>query len=122
MPYSEVTSDTLSSDKISNVQYVNHVSNIHTEQWRKVPDWPYEVSNFGRVRRLERVPGTRAGVCLAGGTCGPKGTKYPNIMLRDSPRSWTLARHQLVALVFLGPTPSGMEIDHKDGNRFNCRL
>lgn len=113
------SSDTLSSDKISNVSYVETAQTIHIEEWRKIPDWPYEVSSFGNVRRIEY---DGYGPLLKGGTSGPKRYKYPNVILSDGQRKKTFLRHHLVALVFMGPTPAGMEIDHKDGDRFNYRL
>lgn len=116
-PNQGITSNSLSSDKIYIVDNSFHDDGVCIgEEWKDVPDWPYKASNFGRIRRWY------SDLCLTGGTSGPDTHKYPNVILSDSPRKKTFLRHAIIALVFLGPTPKGMEIDHKDGNPFNCRV
>jgi hypothetical protein len=36
-------------------------------------------------------------------------------------RSKTLKLHQVVARLFIGPRPEGMQVMHKDQNELNCR-
>jgi hypothetical protein len=89
------------------------------ERWLPVPGWSsYAVSDHeGRVRSLPR-PGTGGGL-LAGST-DPDG--YLQVQLHDNGRLGNYRRHQLVALAFLGETPEGMEVCHKDGDQLNNNL
>lgn len=82
------------------------------EEWRPVPDWPYEVSSLGRVRRTGRSQGARPGHILS-----PRlNDGYPRIGLRGGPRQrWDVYVHQLVALAFIGPCPDGHQVNHKNG-------
>lgn len=79
------------------------------EQWKVVPEFPdYEVSNMGRVRRIEK-----------------------HLMRPDTPRGYRRVRlcrhgvqrrfmvHALVARAFIGTIPNGYQHNHKDGNRAN---
>lgn len=92
-----------------------------TEEWRPVPipefAEAYSVSNLGRVRQELRRGGTRPGLILAGGISDG----YLNVTLSYSGRQRTAFVHQLVAAVFVGATPEGLEIDHRDGNKLNNR-
>jgi len=65
------------------------------ERWLRVPgyDVAYEASDLGRVRRLREGGGNR-----------------------------TRTVHALVADAFMGPRAPGLEIDHVDGDKSNCRL
>lgn len=93
--------------------------NTEQEVWKDVLDWPYKASNLGRVVRTVKVTGTRAGKPIKG---GKSKLGYSIICLSDAPRKKCVTRHGLIMLVFCGPTPEGMEIDHIDGNRLNNRL
>lgn len=89
------------------------------EVWRSVighdgcPDNRYEVSNLGNVRTH------RNRLC--------KGTMLMKLSLRSKHCKYLSVRidnrtryvHQLVALSFLGPRPDGMQVNHKDTNKFN---
>jgi NUMOD4 motif/HNH endonuclease len=82
------------------------------EHWRKVPDWPYEVSSFGRVRR------TDSGKILAPVTS----IKYPHITLSDQSVQHNARVHRLVVEAFLGAPPfAEAETAHNDGNSHNSR-
>lgn len=89
------------------------------EEWRTFSDGIYEVSNLGNVRRAVDGINTHAGrakkVSLSGngylifGHC--VNGKRKNILV-----------HRAVAEAFLGPCPSGMQVNHKDGNKTNNRV
>ena len=88
-----------------------------TEQWLPVPDWPYEVSDLGRVRSVDRVLGNGqfcAGTVLKA-TRDSKG--YYRVTLRDGARTATRRVHELVMLAHAGPRPAGMHILHKDDDQ-----
>lgn len=91
------------------------------EEWRKIPDWPYEVSDHGRVRRSWAGPSTTAGRVLK--TPVDSSTGYPQVRLsngsRDSARTFRV--HRLVALVFLGPCPAGKVVNHQNGDKTDNR-
>lgn len=91
------------------------------ESWRPVPDWPYEVSDRGRVRRSEPARGTRVGYVLAPWLGGDpsKGTRFYVTFSRRGERADPKVA-KLVAETFLGPPPfPDAEIDHIDGDRYN---
>lgn len=83
------------------------------EEWRPVVDWEerYEVSNLGRVRRLATGRIMRFARHVAG---------YSNVGL--SPGVNTRTVHRLVGEAFLGPRPSGHQINHKNGDKTDNRL
>jgi hypothetical protein len=86
------------------------------ERWVIVPGTSdcYEVSEQGRVWSRPRL-GTLGGI-MAGSTT-PDG--YRQVQLHSYGKMANYRIHQLVALAFLGPTPEGMEVCHKDGNQLN---
>jgi hypothetical protein len=86
------------------------------ERWVVIPgtEGCYEVSHRGRVWSRPRL-GTRGGI-MAGSTT-PDG--YRQVQLHCYGKMSNFRIHQLVALAFLGPTPDGMEICHKDGDQLN---
>lgn len=95
------------------------------ESWKPVLNWEsvYEVSDFGRVRRIKPYSGSgRYRDCtlprLLKAAIGNAG--YPFVELNDAPRRAVVNVHKLVALAFLGPYPDGCEINHKDRNRSNA--
>jgi hypothetical protein len=87
------------------------------EQWRRVPGhkgW-YEVSDQGRVRstRSRRTRVLKPVVDFAGRhvvtLCGSRPKRKVRVAV-------------LVAEVFLGPRPEGMQVCHNDGNKLDNRL
>ena len=95
------------------------------EQWLPVPGFNgYEVSNFGKVRSLDRwvsakdnrKPRFWAGQELTPGTSNASG--HLRVVLNR--RSYYV--HRLVLTAFVGPCPEGMEACHNDGNPRNNAL
>jgi hypothetical protein len=86
-----------------------------TEEWRKIPSLPrYSVSSLGRVRAdLSRWP-SMDGRILSLSLAGPG---YP----RCAPGGVTAYVHNLVAEAFIGPKPKGMTVNHKNGDKLDCR-
>lgn len=89
------------------------------EEWRPIPDWPYEVSSLGRVRSVERE------VVYSDG----RRYRYPSVVLRPQTvahgyqavylgvnrRRRSRRIHQLVALAWHGEPPPGQQVRHKNG-------
>lgn len=81
------------------------------ERWAKIPGWPYEVSDRGRVRRdgrMRKLHTTDRG--------------YKRVCLYDHGRSLTTGAHRLVLMAFVGPCPEGCEADHINENPSDNRL
>lgn len=89
------------------------------ETWRPVVGWEgvYDVSSLGRVRRVKSYNNRRCGVINP----QPNHFGYPQSSLADGSRRRTVRIHCLVAAAFLGPKPSGMEINHKNGIKTDNR-
>lgn len=92
-----------------------------TEIWK--PTWHehYEVSNLGRVRsyramgHIENTPIKNPRILKA---TVSRNFRYPSVCFQNKRRFV----HELVATAFIGPRPVGMEIDHKNGDRFDARV
>lgn len=87
----------------------------HTENWRAVVGFEgwYEVSDLGRLRRIR--PGKRTSVGrVRAETLNECGYVVDNLSIPGNKRR-TTKRHTLVAEAFIGPRPSGLEINHKNG-------
>lgn len=105
---------------VTNLMYVTVEENSRPEEWREIEGFPdYQVSNLGRVRSFKRdmikilkIMTNRGGgyafVGLYRGTA-------------EGPRRKLINVHNLVAAAFLGPTPPGMVIDHKNRNSTDAR-
>lgn len=80
------------------------------EFWKAVPGFEhYEVSTFGRLRKY--VTGAKSD------------DSYTEVSLGDRRgRKKRIRLHQLVMETFVGPAPSGHNINHKDGSKQNARL
>jgi len=83
------------------------------EEWRPVPDWPYEVSSDGRVRSL-----------LTGRVLAPAraGKGYHSVTLCRPGERRRFYIHHLVLLVYVGPRPDGLVTRHLDGDPTNNHL
>jgi hypothetical protein len=90
------------------------------EVWRPVVGWEgwYEVSSLGRVRRAGRTRMNPAGHVLRP---WPNSTDYPRVGLSRPGQRRRAFVHVLVAGAFLGSCPPGMEVNHKDLDRWNAR-
>lgn len=87
------------------------------ERWRKIVEFPdYEVSTFGRVRRIGAKRFLRQ---------APRPGRYPHLRveLRKGGRLYWRTVHVLVLIAFVGPPEPGKETAcHNDGNPANNRL
>jgi len=93
---------------------------LSEERWLPVPGWDeYEVSDYGRVRRLTPGRGTRAGRILK---ASPDAWGYPRVALSRSGEVKYEKAHRLVLLAFVGPCPVGMEARHLNGDRADPSL
>ena len=86
------------------------------ETWKSISKGRYEVSSFGRIRRIYPWSNTFIGKILkpqrdSGG--------YLHVGLSVNGTVKTVLVHQLVAESFIGPRPEGLIINHKDGNKYN---
>ena len=100
---------------------------MDNEIWKPIPgfnDW-YEASSLGRIRSKPRVihqsngnKQHRKGAILKPGT--NKG--YKMVVLCADGKRKSVTVHSLVALAFLGPRGSGIQVRHKDGTRDNNKV
>ena len=85
------------------------------EVWMPVPNYEsfYQVSNYGKFAVIKKDGRVLRKLNSA--------THYLSVSCRDIDGTGqkNLYIHTLVAKVFLGDRPDGMEIRHLDGNRFN---
>ena len=94
--------------------------------WKPVPfaNYPYEVSNLGRVRRFSiasestrrHLPNRNYAPHIVGHSIN-NGYHYITFSYKHQPIRVSL--HCLVLEVFVGPRPDGMYGCHNDGNRDN---
>jgi hypothetical protein len=96
------------------------------EEWRAIPGFEglYEVSDWGRVRSLDREIIQRdrwggwfvkmcRGKVLAPGRSGQSG--YASVHLSDGGKAKTKYVHLLVLAAFVGPRPAGLQGCHNRG-------
>jgi hypothetical protein len=90
------------------------------EEWRPVVGWEgvYDVSSLGRIRRVKTSGNSKAGHILK-----PQLNRdgYPLIRFRKPGVAKMKAIHKAVAEAFLGPCPDGLEVNHIDFDKQNCR-
>jgi len=91
------------------------------EEWRPVREFPehYEISNKGVLRRINPYRANHAGRTMT-----PGKWKAGYIAYTVNVRNKTYARsaHRMVADAFLGPIPAGMHVNHKNGDKADCRV
>ncbi len=83
------------------------------EIWKPIPTTrnEYEASSLGSIRKGDRL------VRLSK---HPRG--YVSVSVRmDQQKPTTRLAHRLVADAFIGPCPTGLQVNHKDGDRKNNR-
>lgn len=97
------------------------------EEWAIIPDTDklYEASNFGGIRRVLGEVDFGSRKRKIGGTIlKPKtknnGYKEVNIFVDKKGRSRYV--HRLVVAAFMGRIPSGLCVNHKDGDKANNNL
>ncbi len=90
--------------------------NLLDEEWLPIvghEGW-YEVSNFGRIKRV-----TPGGSSYVGRLLKPSKHRdgYIKVLLSQDGVERHYQRHCLVARAFIGPRPDGMQINHKNGDK-----
>lgn len=94
------------------------------EEWKDIVDFEglYQVSNFGRVRSLDRVVkrGVSGSLLVRGQILKPQISKgYYYVRLCNSGFWKSILVHRLVAQAFIPNTHDLPEINHKDENKLN---
>lgn len=96
------------------------------EIWKPIPGFTgYDISDQGRVRSYYmRGGGNRW--CISEEPqriLRPLNNRYLKVnLISDSGLPTMMNIHQVVALVFIGEPPEGMEVCHNDGNKHNNRI
>jgi hypothetical protein len=87
------------------------------EEWRPVISYEdrYEVSNMGRLRALF----SRTGMILK---AKPDRTGYYHVVLIRDKHRITPTIHRIVMAAFVGPCPSGHQVNHISGRKSDNRL
>jgi len=90
------------------------------EQWRDIPGYEgfYQVSNFGKIKRVGGSTKCRKDRILKPGT---DRAGYKTIVLSKDGHIQGIRVHRLVVIAFMGNRPK-METNHKDGNKANNHL
>ncbi len=94
---------------------------MSVEVWKEIPDFPdYEVSTFGRLRRIRPANSNRAKVgLLKANTC----RTYHRFGLYNGGKIRTLLVHRIILMTFVGPPPSQRHQGaHEDDTPSNNRL
>lgn len=100
---------------------LKNAKQIMFEIWKDIVRYEglYQISNFGRVKRIISASGTHSGRILSPFT---DRQKYLVVTLCNTFGHRKFYVHRLVIEVFIGPYPEGHECRHLDGNRQNNRL
>ena len=84
--------------------------------WKAIPDWPYEVSKLGQVRRIgQKHP-------LIPMWCGHKRKQYAVVRLCRAGQYKDCRVHVLVLEAFIGPRPPGRLALHENDDSQNNAL
>lgn len=87
---------------------------IQKKKLIRFPD--YGILNGNQIMRLTDSRRSRSGKILKP-YCGKY--PYPIVTLNKNGIQHHIAMHRLIAHYFLGPCPTGKEVNHKDGNKRN---
>jgi hypothetical protein len=92
-----------------------------SENWKPVSGYEgvYEVSDYGRIKRLKKAQGATSGGILKPALL-PDGRLKVVLCVESIGRNFKV--HILVSRAFLGIPASGLEVNHKDGNPANNYL
>ena len=94
-----------------------------TEYWKTIEQFgpDYQVSDLGRIRRMTRAKSGPLGAYPRIMKSSLDSSGYPQISVSIDRRRITRKVHILVALAFIGPKPSGHEVNHKNRTRNDAR-
>ena len=86
------------------------------EIWKHVVGYEgwYEVSSFGRVRRIKAAQRAVPGTIIKQQSGKQRGRLRVGLSINSTQHTFDV--HRLVALAFIGPKPTGKEINHIDYN------
>jgi hypothetical protein len=90
------------------------------ETWADIPGWPgYQASDTGHIRSTARL--SSDGRRLRGRKLKPRPTPsgYLRVSLCIAGKATDQYIHYLVAAIFIGPRPEGLDVAHGDGNPAN---
>lgn len=94
------------------------------EIWKDVPGYEglYQASTLGRIRSFKRFKGRDYSRVMK--TTHNKNGKvwYDVVAFLKDGISTKFTVHQLIWNMFMGPIPDGLELNHKNGNKSDCRL
>lgn len=95
-------------------------------KYKRIKGFPkYAIDSDGNVwskHRFSKWRVLKGGWVRSNSKGGLKGKRYKTVQLRKNGRSFYMTVHRLVWKVFNGDIPSGIEINHKDGNKKNNKL
>lgn len=100
---------------------------LSEELWVKVPEFPYEVSCLGRVRRLS-IASEAMRKLFPRRNYEPRiltptvNNGYQYVTLSTKTKQRRVSVHALILTVFVGDRPKGMYGCHKNGNRSDNRV
>lgn len=91
------------------------------ERFRAVPGFEtrYAVSDYGRLKSLFSGRGTHLGKILG---CKVSNKGYLSAVLWDGTKRHYRSVHSLILETFVGPRPSGSQINHRNGIKTDNRL
>ena len=110
--------------------FEDSVLNLQGEIWKDIPKYNnYQVSNFGRVKSLERQVTSRGGVRtipekILSNNLTKAGYEVVSISLNNGKKQKVTTVHQLMAMAFLDHEPNGhtIVVDHINGMRTDNRI
>ena len=96
------------------------------ERWRPIQKWEgyYEISDFGKIRRVDRIGLRAASDARAGGRLLRQRLlgDYLSCDLRSPGRKQRVRTHVLLLQTFVSARPQGMVACHNNGNKLDNRL